>query len=156
MQPTDLQSYLKQTLRLDAHGQWWHAGERFTNQKLIQLFHKAIFFDPAANEFRLKIGQQIGSFTYDDVPLFVNRIRTDLTPWQIELADGSLQIFSPSVLWLGSEQQIYTELVPSKLLARFTRSAHQELATYANSTSSFLIEQAVVPVKPIDERKRVC
>ena len=36
-------------IRLDAHGNWWHGGDTFQNEKLIRLFHRSLHRTSAGN-----------------------------------------------------------------------------------------------------------
>ena len=64
-------TYLDGAIRLNARGEWSHDSVAFTNQKLIDLFHRSIVWDDAAKKFILQVGVYRAPFEYEDTVFFV-------------------------------------------------------------------------------------
>lgn len=147
---TDIQytAYLKGSLKLSKHGEWWHNGNPFTNKRLSDLFSRSIVWDKSANEFFVQIGKQRATFTLEDTPFFVLSINDQHVPWKIELSDGTSEILEPKSLVVGDESQIYCRVKGGAFKARFSRSAHQALLGYAGDDNSLLVSGERIILKP--------
>ena len=151
---------LQGSLRLSRQGDWWHNGKPFTNQKVAELFHRSLAWDPSRSAFVIRLGQQQATFDCEDTAYFVLSLVTSCLPWQIALNDGRLLALDPHSLRYGSEGQFYCAVraaVPDQgveasaplVLARFSRPAHQSLVEHAEDERSLRVGDEVITPLPV-------
>lgn len=123
-------AFLEGSLVLSKNGEWWHNGAIFKNERLSELFHQSIQFDPEHNSYVVRIGAQQATFTCEDTPFFVSQIIENGSGARVKLLDGSEEPLDLGSLTIGAESQIYCS-VKGGHRARLTRGAHQNLSLKA-------------------------
>lgn len=138
-------AYLEGSLRLDAHGEWWHNGVRFQNPKVIDLFHRSIVWDASKERYVVRLGAQQATFTMADVPFFVASLLTSEHPWRVSFLDGREEPLRPDSVSMSEGGHFYCVRHDGSK-ARFTRTAHQVLLQYAVDEHTLLLDGCKVRV----------
>lgn len=121
------------TLRLDAEGRFWHAGERVEHPKLEAALHGWIARHPDDGRFILTNGYDWTYFTVDDAPYIVRALRIDEEGVWLELDDQTSERWVPEDTRVGANDALYTVVKRGKASgqpfeARFSRHAQTSLA----------------------------
>ncbi len=103
------------TLRLDAHGRFWHDGAVVEHVGLANAFHAWISRHPDDGRYILTNGYDWTYFTVDDAPFFVRAIRLEKDRIVLVLSDGSEEAWDPAEARVGGDSALYT---PVKRAAR--------------------------------------
>ena len=120
-----LEGTLPDEIFLDKEGRWFHNGQPFLNEKIIDFFNKSI--NVTAD------GQYVihySNFTYpirvEDTPLFVTGVRFEgfgsFERIFINLSDGECEELNINTLYYGANNALYCRVKNGKMPARFMRS----------------------------------
>lgn len=128
------------TLRLDAEGRFLHDGVPVEHPKLAAALHTWIARHPDDGRFILTNGYDWTYFTVDDVPFFVQAVRTDGSNDAsgrdaiVVLSDGSEEPLDPSTIRVGPRGDLYLKVKHhvkgGPFDAKMTRFAQTQLAPF--------------------------
>ncbi len=119
-----------ESIRLDAHGHWWHRGGRFENRRVIDLFSRSV--DRTDGGTWVVV---VGRFTYpiavDDTPFFVRSFTVEGEgPRErvlLELVGGDVEPLEVDSLTYDGELGISCSVRGGRLRARFLQAAYYAL-----------------------------
>lgn len=122
------------TLRLDAHGCFWHDGGPVSHRRLAAGLHSWIRRHPDDGRYILSNGYDWTYLAVDDVPYFVQRLRSDADRILLTLSDGTEEPFDPVRTWIGGAEALYTQVKSGApggpYEAKFTPHAQGSLAPW--------------------------
>ena len=131
-------AYLAGSLKLSRSGEWVHNGKHFTNPRLIELFHRSIFWDSAVGSYFIRIGKQQATFDLEDTAYFVEHLDDSKNPWILSFLDGSTEELDPKTLRMVDSGEFYCQKLNGQQ-AKFRRGAHQRLLEHATGEDSLEI-----------------
>jgi uncharacterized protein len=119
------------TIRLDAHGRFWHDGRLVEHRGLSAGLHSWISRHPDDGRYILTNGYDWTYFSVDDAPYFVRSIRIEPEGVLLALSDGSEETWNPAASRIGAEGAVYAvvkrEARGGPYEAKFTRHAQASL-----------------------------
>jgi hypothetical protein len=119
------------TIRLDAHGAFWHDGARVEHRGLAAALHRWIARHPDDGRYILTNGYDWTYFAVDDTPYFVTSVRLAPDRAEITLSDGSSEALRPETLCVGSDgvlrAQVKLGVAGDPFHAKFGRHAQAAL-----------------------------
>lgn len=118
------------SLVLSEHGEWLHEGQPIVHQRVREFLFKHVEWHAEKRNYRIRFGKGAATFTCRDTAYFVTGLEVSLDHVAVTLSDLSIEELDLSSLRSGCENQIYCT-VKGAHTARFTRSAHQSLLTFA-------------------------
>lgn len=136
-------------LVLDEEGNWHHDQTPFSNLKLASLFHRSIVWNEQKQRYVIRLAKGEADFTIEDVPFFVADLEPLQSGIQVTLLSGTQYQLQPETLQIGSKNQIYCQIKGGHL-ARFRRSAHQQLACYVSGDREIQIAGISYTLRQID------
>jgi uncharacterized protein len=98
------------TIRLDAHGHFWHDGRRVQHPGLAAALHTWIARHPADGRFILSNGYDWTYFEVDDAPYVVRGARVEPCRIVLLLSDGTEESWSPEETRIGRGQALYASV----------------------------------------------
>lgn len=116
------------TIRLDAEGRFWHDGDLVEHQRMAKAFGKWIMKHPDNGRWLLTNGYDWTYIAVDDVPYFVQSLRTDGSSARLVLSDETEEPLDPATLAVGERDALYVRVKDGEYEARFSRSAQTALA----------------------------
>jgi hypothetical protein len=120
------------TIVLDRVGRFWHDDALVEKPSLRRAFSRWIGRHPDNGRFILSNDYDWTYFTVEDVPFFVEAIRTEEGPngttLLLWLSDGSREPLTPSGMRIGQQDAVYVSVKAGQYEARFTQSAQLALA----------------------------
>jgi len=120
------------SIRLDAHGRFWHAERPVEHGGLAAALHTWIRRHPDDGRYILSNGYDWTYFTVDDAPYFVRRLRIEPERLLLELSDASEEALQPETARIGEGGALYAtvkrDAPGGPYEAKFTRHAQASLA----------------------------
>jgi hypothetical protein len=120
------------TLRLDAHGRFWHDGALVEHAGLLAALHGWIDRHPDDGRYILTNGYDWTYFTVDDAPYFVRAVRIEPQRIVLALSDATEEDWDPSASRVGPDGALYATVKRAAprgpFEAKFTRHAQASLA----------------------------
>lgn len=114
-------------IRLDRHGNWWHGGDTFQNEKLIRLFHRSLHQTRAGN-WVLRIKPYTYPVVVDLTGTFVERLREQADgKVAAKLRTGDAAEFRLEDVYTDGEDLIATRI--NGVPARIVDTAYRQLTT---------------------------
>ena len=117
-------------LKIDAQGNWWHAGEAFKHKRLIDLFNRGI--DIINGESVVRIGERWCYIECDITPFLITKLciqkddRSQVSMIHACLNNGqSLELSNLSI----RDDILFAQLTPQRY-ARFSHHAQSQCATW--------------------------
>jgi uncharacterized protein len=118
------------SIRLDAEGRFWHAGELVRHPGMQAAFATWIRRHPDDGRYVLCNGYDWSYFSVEDVPYFVRGLGSGATGLELALSDGSRERLDPESLCLGPRDALYCRIKAGSFDARFTPGAQTALLPY--------------------------
>lgn len=115
------------SIRLDAEGRFWHAGELVRHPGMQAAFATWIGRHPDDGRYVLCNGYDWTYFSVEDVPYYVRGVRALPAGLELGLSDGSWEKLDPSSLRLGARDALYCRVKAGSFDARFSPSAQTAL-----------------------------
>jgi hypothetical protein len=119
------------SIRLDAEGRFWHAGEQVRHPGMQAAFATWIRRHPDDGRYVLCNGYDWTYFHVDDVPHFVRGIASAISSegegLRLSLSDGTEELLDPASLRLGARDALYCLVKCGAFEARFTPAAQSAL-----------------------------
>ncbi len=111
------------SIRLDAEGRFWHAGEQVRHPGMQAAFATWIRRHPDDGRYILCNGYDWSYFTVDDAPYVVRGLEESASGLTLALSDGSREPLDPGTLRLGEQGALYCRVKGGAYDARFTPGA---------------------------------
>lgn len=123
---------------LNKDGTFFHDGSLFQHEKMALVFSKWIRRHPDNGRFILENGFDWTYFTVEDVPFFVQSLKTDPNTSEVsmELSDGSQELLLPSNLTEDEQGVLYCLVKNGEFEARFLRAAQLQLAPFLGESDA--------------------
>ncbi|HEU4583962.1 MAG TPA: hypothetical protein VFS67_37150 [Polyangiaceae bacterium] len=122
------------SIRLDAEGRFWHAGEPVRHPGMQAAFATWIRRHPDDGRYVLCNGYDWTYFQVDDVPHFVRSVTpvasSEGEALRLALSDGTEELLDPASLRLGARDALYCRVKGGACEARFTPGAQSALWPY--------------------------
>lgn len=122
------------SIRLDAEGRFWHAGELVRHPGMQAAFATWIRRHPDDGRYVLCNGYDWTYFSVDDVPHFVRAVASagsaEGEGLRLSLSDGTEELLDPASLRLGARDALYCRVKGGAFEARFTPGAQSSLWPY--------------------------
>ncbi|HTQ03092.1 MAG TPA: hypothetical protein VMI54_04520 [Polyangiaceae bacterium] len=118
------------TIRLDAHGRFFHDGEPVVHPGMARAFASWIARHPDDGRYILTNGWDWSYFTVEDVPFFVEAVRDDAGRPVLVLSDGTEEALDPVSLHTAGDGALSLGVKQGAFAARFRRTAQLELARW--------------------------
>jgi uncharacterized protein len=119
------------TIRLDADGHFWHAGQRVTHAGLADGLHAWIGRHPDDGRYVLSNGYDWTYFVVDDAPYVVRAVRIEPRGILLALSDGTEEAWNPTESRVGTDDALYATVKRGArggpYEAKFTRHAQRSL-----------------------------
>jgi hypothetical protein len=119
------------SIRLDAEGRFWHAGELVRHPGMQAAFATWIRRHPDDGRYVLCNGYDWTYFQVDDVPHFVrtcaSAVSSGAEVLRLSLSDGTEEPLDPASLRLGARDALYCRVKGGAFEARFTPGAQSAL-----------------------------
>lgn len=130
-------------IRLDADGNWFHNGESFVNERIIDFFNRSVDVTRDGT-FVLRYAGFIYPITVEDAPVFVSGIIVKgfgvFEQVVLQLSLGTEERLAPHTLFYREKSGLYCYVREGKLLAKFRRSpSFQLLERLEESEDTFYI-----------------
>ena len=130
-------------IRIDAEGNWLHAGEPFLNQRIIDFFNRSIDVT-ADGVFVVRYGQFVHPIVVEDAPVFITGVRFegfgDFERVFITPTTGAEEELDIDTLGFRRSGGLYCRVKNGRLQARFKRSpSFQILERLEESDDTFYI-----------------
>lgn len=125
--PPPLGQSRESSIRLDAEGRFWHAGELVAHPGMQQAFAGWVRRHPDDGRFILCNGYDWSYFQVDDVPFFVRWVRGDEHGLTLSLSDRSEERLDAASLRLGARDALYVRVKGGRYDARFMPAAQTAL-----------------------------
>jgi len=113
-------------IRLDAEGNWFHNGQPFTNQRIIDFFNKSINITKDGT-YVIHYAQFTYPIVVEDAPIFVTGVRfkgfADFETVILTLSTGQEEELDVSTLHVRKGKELYCYVRNNTMLAKFKRSA---------------------------------
>jgi hypothetical protein len=120
------------SIRLDAHGRFWHEEGPVAHGRLAAALHTWIRRHPDDGRYILSNGYDWTYLTVDDAPYFVRRLRIEPERVVLELSDASEEALQPETARIGEGGALYASVKRDAPCgpyeAKFTRHAQASLA----------------------------
>ena len=120
------------TIRLDAHGRFWHEGAPVEHAGLAAALHGWIARHPDDGRYILTNGYDWTYFTVDDAPYVVRALRIEPAAVKLALSDGSEEEWEPESTRAGDDGALYATVKRGArggpYEAKFSRHAQLSLA----------------------------
>ncbi|MDX2052112.1 MAG: hypothetical protein SFV15_06970 [Polyangiaceae bacterium] len=123
------------SIRLDAHGNFWHAGDRVENQRMRSAFGRWVSLHPNGR-FILNNGYDWSYLSVEDTGWFVVRVRDTEGGPRLVFSDGTEQFLTESELFRLPNEALYARLHERGMNARFTREAALMLGPWLTESES--------------------
>ena len=114
------------SIRLDATGRFWHAGDRVGHAGMCRAFAQWIDRHPDDGRFNLSNGYDWTYLTVEDTPMFVQAVGQRAGQLMLILSDGTSEELGAPV-WSGPDEALRTLVRGGRLEAKFTPSAQAGL-----------------------------
>jgi len=130
------------SIRLDAEGRFWHAGELVRHPGMQAAFATWIRRHPDDGRYVLCNGYDWTYFDVEDVPYFVRGVRARSAELELGLSDGSWEALDPNSLRLGPRDALYCRVKAGQFEARFNPGAQTALLPHLveGATGETLLE----------------
>jgi uncharacterized protein len=115
------------SIRLDAEGRFWHAGELVHHPGMQAAFATWIRRHPDDGRYVLCNGYDWSYFSVDDVPYLVRGVRSVPVGLELALSDGSTELLDPVSLRRGARDALYCRVKGGQFAARFIPGAQTAL-----------------------------
>ncbi len=120
------------TIRLDAHGRFWHDGRPVEHAALAAALHSWIGRHPDDGRYILTNGYDWTYFTVDDAPYCVRAIRIEPERIVLVLSDGTEEALDSEEARIGADDALYAmvkrDAASGPYEAKFTPHAQAALA----------------------------
>jgi hypothetical protein len=146
-------------IRLDKDGNWFHAGEPFTNERIVDFFNKSVDVTSDGTHV-LHYADFTYPITVEDAPVFVSGIVVKgfgiFEQVVLQLSTGTEERLDPHMLFYRQGSGLYCYVRGGRLLAKFRRSpSFQLLERLEESDDTFYIsicgEKVVLTEKTEEE-----
>ncbi len=135
------------TIRLERSGRFIHDGTPVEHPGMARAFASWIARHPDDGRFILSNGYDWTYFEVEDVPFFVDGVKSvDASPWLV-LFDGSEEPLDPRTVRESPEGVLYARVKHGAFEARFGRTARLELAPWLEEGSDGAPELVISGVR---------
>ncbi len=119
-----------ESIRLDAHGNWWHQNGLFNNARIADLFFRSVDRTEGGT-WVLKVGRFTYPIEVEDTGFFVERIQfagqNTTETVHITLSDHTTEQLDLTSLRYRENRGIYSTIKEGKFRAHFKRPAYYDL-----------------------------
>jgi uncharacterized protein len=119
-----------ESIRLDAHGQWWHQGGRFENRRVIDLFARSVDRTQGGT-WVVNVGQFTYPIEVEDTPFFVTAFAVeadgDVERVILRLVGGESELLDPDTLAYDGDLGISCAVRAGRFRARFLKAPYYAL-----------------------------
>ncbi len=117
-------------IRIDAEGNWYHEGEPFTNQRIIDFFNRSVDVT-ADGEYVLHYDDYVYPIVVEDTPVFVTGVRVEGFSFfeniYITLSTGEEEELDETSLNYSKPDGLYCRVRNGRMPAKFKRSPSFQL-----------------------------
>ncbi|MFW5861360.1 MAG: hypothetical protein ACOCWZ_03840 [Spirochaetota bacterium] len=117
-------------IRLDREGNWFHEGEPFINQRIIDFFNRSIDVT-AEGQYVIHYGDFVYPIEVEDTPLFVTGVRIEgfsfFEKIFITLSSGEEEELDETTLHYKQPEGLYCRVRNGRMPAKFKRSPSFQL-----------------------------
>jgi uncharacterized protein len=135
------------TIRLDARGHFIHDGHPVEHPGMRRAFASWIRRHPDDGRFVLSNDYDWTYFEVEDVPFFVETVRSAGGVPVVVLSDGTEEPLDPTALRAGARDALYLRVKHGAFDARFQRAAQLELAPWLEEGAGGALELAISGVR---------
>jgi len=135
------------TIRLDARGRFIHDGHVVEHPGMRRAFASWIRRHPDDGRFILSNGYDWTYFEVEDVPFFVEAVRSVAGAPMLVLSDGSEEPLRPETLHAGHGSALSLWVKHGAFTARFQRTAQLELAPWLDEGADGALELVISGVR---------
>ena len=117
-------------IRIDSEGNWYHEGEPFTNQRIIDFFNRSVDVT-ADGEYVIHYDDYVYPIVVEDTPVFVTGVRVEgfsfFEKIYITLTTGEEEELDETTLYYSRPDGLYCRVQDGRLPAKFKRSPSFQL-----------------------------
>ncbi len=115
---------------IDREGTWFHNGERFTNERIINYFTRSLNVT-ADGDYVIHYGSYTYPVRVEDVPLFVTGVTYsgfgDFEKITLNLSSGETEELNCNTLYFKKNNALYCKVRGGRMPAKFKRSPSFEI-----------------------------
>lgn len=109
------------TIRRDKGGKWYHEGQLVEHPAVIRAFNA--WMDQENGRFILRNSVNWAYVEIEGAPIFVRRIRQEVSGFELELSNGQTEFLEIKTLCRDENGRLYCRVRQQRWLAEFTRLA---------------------------------
>ncbi|HDP80531.1 MAG TPA: DUF1285 domain-containing protein [Spirochaetes bacterium] len=130
-------------IRLDGEGNWFHNGEPFTNERIIDFFNRSVNLS-RDGRFVLHYGEFVYPIVVEDTPVFVTGVVVEgfgpMEDIRLCLSTGDEEYLDTRTLYYRQESGLYCYVRNGRMPAKFKRSpSYQLLERLEESDDTFYL-----------------